>query len=175
MKNIEFENNPLVLTTQLVIHSFCSKFFKTKDDIESEMLEKEISNSIKEIVKKREEKVMTGEEDSYGSDLLGELIKTHHDANETQRISMEDLIDECKTFYFAGHETLNSLLAWTVFLLSIHSDWQEEVRKEVISLLGQQNPNQEIIAKLKTVRHKLTKGISIFTFYQEIYLENVKF
>ena len=114
-------------------------------------MEKEISDCIIEMVRKREEKVMSGEADSYGSDLLGGLIKAHHDGNETQRISMDDLITECKTFYFAGHETTNSLLAWTVFLLALHTDWQEEARKEVLELFGLQNPNSYGIAKLKTV------------------------
>ncbi|PON79760.1 Cytochrome P450, E-class, group I [Parasponia andersonii] len=140
-----------------------SKLFKTKDEIESEMLEKEIENTIKEMVKKRENKAMTGEEDRYGSDFLGGLIKAHHDASETQRISMEDVIDECKTFYFAGHETLNSLLAWTVFLLAIHTDWQEEVRKEVLNLFGQQNPNSEIIAKLRTMSLVINESLRLYT------------
>ncbi|XP_062111321.1 cytochrome P450 CYP749A22-like [Humulus lupulus] len=140
-----------------------SMFFKTKDEIESEMLEKEIINSIKEMVSKREEKVMIGEEDSYGSDLLGGLIKAYHDTNETQRISMEDLIDECRTFYFAGHETLNSLLAWTMFLLAMNTDWQEEVRKEVLNLLGQQNPNPESIAKLKAMSLVINESLRLYT------------
>ena len=95
---------------------------------------------------------MSGEEDSYGNDFLGLLVKAHNDANENERISVDDVVDECKTFYFAGQETTNSLLAWTVLLLSIHIEWQEEARKEVLSLFGKQNPNSEGIAKLKIVR-----------------------
>lgn len=109
-----------------------------------------------EIIRKREERiVVTGEEDKYGSDYLGLLIKAHHDVNDSQRISIDDLVDDCKTFYFAGQETTNTLLVWTVYLLSIHTDWQEEVRKEVFNLFGQQNPNPDGIAKLKTVCQNL--------------------
>ena len=136
----------------LVLLPFCSKFFKTKDEIESEMLEREIRNCVLEIIKKRGEKVISGEEDSFGSDFLGVLIKAHHDADEKQRISEDDLVDECKTFYLVGQETTNVLLSWTVLLLAVHTDWQEEARKEVLNLFGQENPNPDGISKLKIVK-----------------------
>ena len=87
---------------------------KTDDEMESEMLEKEIKKGIIEIIKKREEKVKNNignhEDMSFGSDYLGVLLKAHHDTNDKQRISVEDLVDECKTFYVVGQETTNSLL-----------------------------------------------------------------
>ncbi|KAK7822134.1 cytochrome p450 cyp749a22 [Quercus suber] len=63
-----------------------------------------------------------------------------------------NLLDECKTFYIASQETTSTLLGWTIFLLAIHTDWQEEARKEVLNLFGQQNPNPDGITKLKTAR-----------------------
>ena len=105
------------------------------------------------MVKKREQKTMTGENDSFGSDFLGLLLKANHEASENQRISVQEIIDECKTFYFAGQETTNTLLSWTVFLLALHTDWQEEARKEVLQLFGKQTPNLDGIGKLKTVRN----------------------
>ena len=131
---------------------FGSKIFKTGDQIESEKLEKGIHNLIKEIIKKREEKVLNGEEDSCESDYLGALLKAHRDANKRQRVSVDEMVDECKTFYFAGQETTNSLLTWTVFLLAVHTDWQEEARKEVLELFGKQKPKPDGVSKLKSVR-----------------------
>ena len=58
-----------------VSNNFCSKFFKTSDEIESEKLEKGIRDSIIGIVRKREKKAMSGEEDMFGSDFLGLLLK----------------------------------------------------------------------------------------------------
>lgn len=139
-----------------------SKFFKTKDEIESDILAKEIRKCVMEIIKKREEKVLNGEEDSFGSDFLGVLIKAHHDADEKQRISMDDMVDECKTFYVAGQETVNSLLAWTVLLLAVHTDWQEEARKEVLNLFGQENPNPDGIWKLKTLSNVINESLRLY-------------
>ncbi|KAF7124893.1 hypothetical protein RHSIM_Rhsim12G0072400 [Rhododendron simsii] len=128
------------------------KFFKLRDDLESDKIEQAIRESIIGMIDKRAEKMMRGEENNYGSDFLGSLIKANHDPDEKNRISIDNMVDECKTFYLAGQETTNGLLAWSIFLLAIHTDWQEKVRNEVIQLFGQENPNPEGIARLKTVR-----------------------
>lgn len=96
----------------------------------------------------------SGEENSFGSDFLGSLLNAHHDPDENQRISVDNMIDECKTFYFAGQETTNTFLAWTVLLLAINTDWQEQVREEVLTLFGRLNPNPDGFSKLKKVGHK---------------------
>ena len=112
------------------------------------------------IVKKRENKVVSGEADSFGSDFLGLLVNAYHDLDEKNRLSLEDLVGECKTFYFAGQKTVNSLLAWTVLLLAIHRDWQEKARRELIDVFGYQNPSLEGIAKLKIVS-KLSNHLNL--------------
>lgn len=140
------------------MHDCYSKLLKKNDDIESDKLEQHIRDSIIKVVKKRERNVLTGEAESYGNDLLGILMKAYHSADETQKISLDDLIDECKTFYVAGTDTTASLLSWTIFLLAIHSDWQDKARKEVLEILGQQskeggsrNPSADNISRLKIV------------------------
>lgn len=82
---------------------------------------------------------------------MGLLINAYHDSDEKTWISVEDLVGECKTFYFTGQETTNSLLAWTVLVLAVHTDWQEKARTEVFEIFGDENPNSEGIAKLKNV------------------------
>ncbi|XP_050372456.1 cytochrome P450 CYP749A22-like [Argentina anserina] len=139
-----------------------SKISKSSDELESERLEKGIHNSIIEIVNKREKKALCDGEDSFGSDFLGSLLKAHHDANQNMRISVDDLVDDCKTFYFAGQETTNTLLAWTVFLLALHIDWQEEARKEVLQLFGKQNPNPDGISKLKTMNMIINESLRLY-------------
>ncbi|MFQ6649251.1 hypothetical protein Gotur_022036 [Gossypium turneri] len=81
-----------------------------------------IHDSVIKIVKKREDKVVTGEADNFGRDFLGLLVNAYHEADQKNRLSIQDLVDECKTFYFAGQETVNSLLAWATLLLAIHTD-----------------------------------------------------
>ncbi|KAK9266778.1 hypothetical protein L1049_012666 [Liquidambar formosana] len=139
------------------------KFIKTSDEIESEKIEQGIRHAILEIIKKREEKVLNGEVDSFGSDFLGLLVKAHRDADKNKRTSVDDMIDECKTFYVVGHETSSSLLTWTVLLLAIHTDWQERARKEVLELFGKQNPNPEGIARLKTMTMIINESLRLYS------------
>ncbi|WRX14261.1 Cytochrome P450 - like 10 [Theobroma cacao] len=78
------------------------------------------------------------------------------------RTAFEDLVDECKTFYFAGQETTNSLLAWTVLVLAIHTDWQEKARREVIEVFGNKNPHSEGIANLKTMNLIINETLRLY-------------
>uniref|UniRef100_A0A5B6ZL61 Cytochrome P450 CYP749A22-like n=1 Tax=Davidia involucrata TaxID=16924 RepID=A0A5B6ZL61_DAVIN len=138
-----------------------SKFLKSSDDIESDKLERGIRDSIIGIIKKREN-AMHGEVDNFGNDFLGLLVKANHDADEDNRITVEDVVDECKTFYFAGHETTSTLLSWTILLLAIHTDWQEKVRQEVLKLFGQQHPNSEGIGRLKTMNMIINESLRLY-------------
>ncbi|KAG5521329.1 hypothetical protein RHGRI_033772 [Rhododendron griersonianum] len=127
------------------------KFLKSRDDLESDKLQQAIQELIIAMINKREEKMKRGEENNYGSDFLGSLLKANHDPDEKNRVSVDEMVDECITFYLAGQETTNAILAWSLLLLAIHTDWQEKARKEVFELFGQQNPNAEGIARLKIV------------------------
>ncbi|XP_039161915.1 cytochrome P450 CYP749A22 isoform X1 [Eucalyptus grandis] len=136
--------------------------WKTSDEIDSERLEKAIRDVVLEIIRKREEKVNTGEMNDYGNDLLGSLLKAYHDPDESKRITIDDVMDECKTFYFAGQETTNSVLTWTLFLLAIHKDWQQEARKEVTDVFGNEDPNHDGIMKLKTVGMIINESLRLY-------------
>ncbi|KAA8532860.1 hypothetical protein F0562_033023 [Nyssa sinensis] len=138
-----------------------SKFLKSRDDIKSDKLEKGIRDSIIKIIKKRE-KAMKGEADNFGTDFLGLLLKANHDADKNNRITVEDMVDECKTFYVAGHESTSTLLTWTVLLLAIHTDWQEKARQEVFELFGKQHPNSENIGRLQTVRMIINETLRLY-------------
>ncbi|XP_016728175.1 cytochrome P450 CYP749A22 isoform X2 [Gossypium hirsutum] len=139
-----------------------SKLWKSADLLESEKLSKEIKDRVLKIVKKREDKVVNGEVNSFRSDFLGLLLNAYHDSDEKNRLSLEDLVAECKTFYFAGQETVNSLLAWIVLHLAIHGDWQEKARREVIDIFGNQNPHLEGIAKLKIMTMIINETLRLY-------------
>ncbi|KAF8040367.1 hypothetical protein BT93_B2561 [Corymbia citriodora subsp. variegata] len=139
-----------------------SKIWKTVDEIEGKKLEKGIRDAILEIAKKREKKVKAGEADDYGNDFLGQLVKAYHDKDESKKITVDDLVDECKTFYFAGQETTTAMLTWVIFLLAVHSDWQEEARKEILDVFGNEDPDSDGIAKLSTISMIMNEAIRLY-------------
>lgn len=79
----------------VILFYFCSKFWKSADQIEADKLEKEIHNCVMKIVKKREEKVANGGANSFGTDFLGLLLNAYHDTDKKNSISQQDLVDEC--------------------------------------------------------------------------------
>jgi cytochrome P450 len=50
-----------------------------------------------------------------------------------RRLTTRELVDECKTFFFGGHETTTLALAlsWTLLMLAAHPDRQDALREEV--------------------------------------------
>ncbi|CAI0390518.1 unnamed protein product [Linum tenue] len=144
-----------------------SKVWRSRDEIEAERLEEGIVKSIMLMVKKREDNAKSSGEvaDGYGRDYLGLLLKGYHDdEDETKKISMVELIDECKTLYLAGQETTNSLLSWMILLLSIHQDWQDAARKEVVDLFGHdRTPDVDGIARLKIISMIISETLRLYT------------
>ncbi|TYH26936.1 hypothetical protein ES288_A02G028800v1 [Gossypium darwinii] len=110
----------------------------------------------------REDEAVNGEVNSFGNDFLGLLVNAYHDSDEKNRFSLEDLLAECKTFYFSGQETVNSLLSWIVLHLAIHGDWQEKARREVIDIFGNRNAHLEGVAKLKIMTMIINETLRLY-------------
>ena len=67
-------------------------------------------------------------------------------------ISVHDIVEECKSFFFAGKHTTANLLTWTTILLAMHPQWQELAREEVLSVCGSREiPSKDDFSKLKMV------------------------
>lgn len=123
---------------------------KSSDEIEVEKLSQGIKSSILELVRKRETEKQ-GETENFGSDYLGQLMKITYGSDINKRITVDQMIDEMKMLYGAGHLTTTNLLAWSVFLLALHTDWQDKARTEVLEIIGRKNPTSDGIVRLKTV------------------------
>ena len=117
------------------------------------------TQALKELIQVRKDQIEKGNIESYGQDLLGlMMLAADEDASGDlnrggkANFDMQSLIGECKTFYFAGHETTSTLLTWTVVLLGAHTEWQDRARAEVLEVCGDRPVDADAIGKLKVVR-----------------------
>lgn len=138
-----------------------SWLIRTDDEIEAEKLERGIKNSILELVSKRE-KGKDGMYEKFGNDYLGQLMKLLHESDTNKRITIDQMIDEVRTLYGAGHLTTTSLLGWSVFLLALHPEWQEKARKEVFLFCGLEKPTSDAIARLRTMNMILNECMRLY-------------
>ena len=112
-------------------------------------INRDIEGLLRGIIEKRERAI---ENDGLsGNDLLGLMLQSNKDSETpSMRMSTEDVIEECKLFYFAGMETTSVLLTWTLVLLGMHPEWQARAREEVLSVFGNDKPNFDSLSRLKT-------------------------
>jgi cytokinin trans-hydroxylase len=116
-----------------------------------------ISSSLREIIQSRRDTVNQAKNASHGIDLLGLMLTAASEETAVKggkvQFGMQALIDNCKTFFLAGHETTATLLMWTMMLLASHTTWQESAREEVTRVCGHGNHSidTDMLSKLKTV------------------------
>ncbi|CAO2814109.1 unnamed protein product [Amaranthus hypochondriacus] len=128
-----------------------SRFLQTKTNRRATKIIKEMESLLKEMIENRQNEMKIGEEDK---DLLGLLIKSSLEGiknEETLKLSMKEIIEECKMFYLAGQDTTSSLLLWSLVLLSKHQYWQDQARQEIFATFGHNTPNHDGLNQLRKV------------------------
>ncbi|MCL7039704.1 hypothetical protein MKW94_014888 [Papaver nudicaule] len=156
------ELQPYALASVTDIYIPGRQYIPTWSNRQTWKLDWKIRTTVRSIVESRLKK---GEESGYGDDLLGLLMGVSETASVKQadmKLNMHEIIEECKTFYFAGHETTSNLLTWTVFLLCLHPEWQKRLREEVLKECGSEVPDAETLNRLKQVNMVILEVLRLY-------------
>ncbi|XP_062215848.1 cytochrome P450 CYP72A616-like isoform X2 [Phragmites australis] len=136
-------------------------FFPTPNNRRMKEINRRIEGILRGMIEKRERAIENGE--ASGNDLLGLLLQSNMDSGKgSLKMSTEDVIEECKLFYFAGMETTSVLLTWTLVVLGMHPEWQDRAREEVLSVFGRDKPSFDGLSRLKTMTMILYEVLRLY-------------
>ncbi|OEL35147.1 Cytochrome P450 734A1 [Dichanthelium oligosanthes] len=95
-------------------------FVPTKKNRARQRLNKEIQCSLRKLIE------INGRKCEDSKNLLGLMLSASKAGSEF-KMGIDEIIHECKTFYFAGKETTANLLTWAT-LLALHQEWHAMAR-----------------------------------------------
>lgn len=98
-------------------------------------------------------------QDGSAPDDLATKIMTTADPVTGERFDEAEMVDQVAIFFLAGHETSASALAWTLYLMATHPEWQERLAQEAQALDG---PDFAVMSKLKLSRDVFREALRLY-------------
>jgi len=118
-------------------------------------LAEENNHIIQEII---EERKVSGEEIN---DLLNMLLETRYE-DTGESMSVEQLIDEIKVLFIAGHETTANALTFTLHLLGRNPEVQQKIFEEIIKIESHTDNVIEQLQKMTYTNAVLNESMRLY-------------
>ncbi|XP_010537177.1 PREDICTED: cytokinin hydroxylase-like [Tarenaya hassleriana] len=160
LKNLRAMQYTLFKSKRVLGVPILGSILNFKETLEAEKLGREVDRLLLSIIDERRGSIQRGE--YHRDDLLGLLLKTDHEKKEGRNLTAKELVDECKTFFFGGHETTALALTWTLMLLAIHPEWQEKLREEVRQVVGDSDVDYHKLAGLKKMKWVMNEVLRLY-------------
>ncbi len=94
-------------------------------------------------------------------DLLDMLLDAE-DAETGERMTDQEVLDEVKTVFAAGHETTANALTWTWLLLSEYPEAGKKLKAELDAALGSRLPTLDDIPDLRYTRQVFEEAMRLY-------------
>ncbi|XP_021892082.1 cytokinin hydroxylase [Carica papaya] len=127
---------------------------------ETKRLGKEIDELLLTIINDRK-----NDRRSPQKDLLGLLSEAENnvDGRDGKTLTPRELVDECKTFFFGGQETTALAVTWTLLVLAMHPEWQEQLREEIRQVVGEKEVDATMLARLKKMGWVMNEVLRLYS------------
>ncbi|XWS61171.1 hypothetical protein CRYUN_Cryun07bG0103000 [Craigia yunnanensis] len=137
-----------------------SKWMCPKKNLEAKKLGKEIDQLLLSIIDARKK----SSDGSPQRDLLGLLMEGNHvDGRVGNSLTARELVDEGKTLFFAGNETTALALTWTLLLLAMYPDWQNQLREEIRQVIGDEEIDFTRLSGLKKTGWVMNEVLRLYS------------
>ncbi|XP_065869583.1 cytokinin hydroxylase [Euphorbia lathyris] len=133
-----------------------SKLLCPKKTLEAENLGREIDTLFIKIIEDRKKCI-----EPQNGDLLGLLVESGRLGGKM--LTTRELVDECKTFFFGGHETTALALSWTLLLLAVNPEWQNVLREEISEVKQDKEIDYSMIAGLKKMGWVMNEVLRLYS------------
>ncbi len=112
---------------------------------------------IERLTTERAARIATG----TAPDDLATKIMTTADPETGETFDTEEMVDQVAIFFLAGHETSASALAWALYLLATHPEWQDRLAEEATTALAE-SLDFSVLSKLKLNRATFREAMRLY-------------
>ncbi|WP_370274392.1 cytochrome P450 [Pseudooceanicola nitratireducens] len=116
---------------------------------------RDIRRLITDLTAARQDQIAKG----TAPDDLATKIMTTRDPETGACFDTQEMVDQVAIFFLAGHETSASALAWALYLVATHPDWQETLAQEARALDA---PDFAALGQLRLARDTFREALRLY-------------
>ncbi|KAM0948008.1 putative cytochrome P450 [Dioscorea sansibarensis] len=169
LRQLPTKKNKEIWKLSKEIHSLILKLVKEKNTKEHQQEQEEDKKKCKNLLEAILNSVNGGHQHHQHNDNKNNDNNTNDDNDDNEDNDDDDndmdkfIVDNCKTIYFAGHETTAVTATWCLMLLALHPDWQDRARAELVRVCGPGSvPDAQALQKMKLLTMIIQETLRLY-------------